>query len=236
MKISVVIIAHNEETWIKSCLESLLAQSTKPDETILVLHNCTDRTKDIAQGFPIKIIECFESGGPIVSRIAGIEASSGDIICCSDGDCWLDKNWVKNISRPLIDDSNISIVGGYTKIQNSLFWKFSCWWQFVWNRKILNNKNTKFAWGSNLSFRKSDYLKVGGLRPFLKIHKDLKINYWAEDLYLSLALQKVGKIFFAINANVYTYLPKEKSSPSSQIEIVKKQKEDNKKLFSFFKI
>ena len=236
MKISAVVIAHNEEGWIECCLKSLLQQSLKPFEIILVLHNCSDKTKELAQRFPIKIIECFEGGGPIISRARGIEKASGNIICCTDGDCWFDKRWIENISKPLLNNENISIVGGYTKIQNSFFWRFSCWWQFVWNRKILNNKNSRFAWGSNFSFRKIDYLEVGGLRSFLKIHKDLKINYWAEDLYLSLALQKVGKIFFATNANVYTYLPKEKASPSSQIQITKKQREDNKKLFSFFKI
>ncbi|MBP6858077.1 MAG: glycosyltransferase [Candidatus Pacebacteria bacterium] len=236
MKISTVVIAHNEELWIEKCLESLFGQSLQSDEIIVVLHNCTDRTKEITQKFPVKIIECFEEGSSIISRARGIEASSGEIVCCTDGDCWVDNDWVKNISEPLIKNGEISIVAGYTKIQNGWFWKFSCWWQFVIQRKLFNRKNHRFAWGSNFAFRRKDYEDVGGLFPFLKIHKDLKINYWAEDLYISLALQKVGKIFYALRANVFTYMPEEKSSIVAQKEIVKKQTEDNKKLFSFFKI
>ncbi len=236
MKISAVIIAHNEEAWIKRCLLSLLEQTIKPDEIILLLHNCTDETKNIVSTFPVKIVECHKDGGPIIARARGIEACSGEIICCSDGDCWLDKNWVKNICYPLMKHSKISVVAGYTKIQNNFFWKFSCWWQFIFKRKVLNDKNTRFAWGSNFAFRKSDYNKVGGLLPFLQIRKNLAINYWAEDLYISLALQNIGKISFATNATVYTYLPEEKTSVASQVEIVKKQQEDNRKLFSFFKI
>jgi glycosyltransferase involved in cell wall biosynthesis len=236
MNISVVVIAHNEEIWLKKCLDSLMGQNLKPSEIIVVLHNCTDKSKAIVENFPVKIVECHEEGGPIIARARGIEASSGEIICCTDGDCRAHKDWVKNISRVFVKNKNISIVGGYTKIQNNFFWKFSCWWQFVINRKILNEKNHRFVWGSNFAFRKDNYEKAGGLVPFLKIHTDLKINYWAEDLYLSLALQKVGRIFFATNALVYTLMPPEKASPKSQIEIVKKQLEDNRKLFSFFKI
>ncbi len=236
MSISVVIIAHNEEEWISRCLTSLAQQSTTPDEIIVVLHNCTDKTKSIVETFPVKTVECFEKGGSTISRARGIELSTGDIVCCTDGDCWADKYWVKNISTPLIRNPDISIVAGYTKIENNLFWKLSCWWQFTIMRKLLKRKNHAFAWGSNFAFRKKDYDQVGGLLPFLKIHDDLHIHYTAEDLYISLALQKVGTIHYALNANIFTYMPSEKVSLLAQKEIVKNQQEDNRKLFSFFKI
>ncbi len=236
MNISVVVIAHNEEVWIERCLISLFKQSQQPKEIIIVLHNCTDKTKTIAEQFPVKIVECFERGGSTISRARGIEKTTGDIVCCTDGDCWADKDWIKNISLPLINNSNISIVAGYTKVQNNLFWKFSCWWQFAIMRKLFKRKKHAFAWGSNFAFKRKDYDEVGGLMPFLKIHDDLKINYTAEDLYISLALQKAGSISYTLNANIFTYMPEEKSSILAQKEIVKKQQEDNKKLFSFFKI
>jgi glycosyltransferase involved in cell wall biosynthesis len=234
MSISVVVIAHNEEQWIGKCLESLQNQNMRPDETVVVLHRCTDRTKDIAQTFPVRIIECDEGGGPIIARARGIEAATGDIVCCTDGDCWVDKGWVRHITAPLVDNKTISIAAGYTKIRNNLFCRFSCWMQFVAYRKLINLRSKRFAWGSNVAFRKSDYERVGGLLPFPKIHGELALNYWAEDLYLSLALQKVGKLYVALNANVYTLIPPEKASISSPI--VAKQKEDERKLFAFFKI
>lgn len=235
MKISVAVIAHNEERWVKKCIESLLEQTRKPDEIIVLAHNCTDRTVEIVKNYPVKVIELFEGSGTIVSRMHAIESCGGEIICCTDGDCWVDKNWVKNISKHLLT-KNISIVAGYTKILNNWFWRFSCWCQFVINRKVMNMRGHRFAWGSNFAFRKEDYEKVGGLLPFLKIKKDLGLNYNAEDLYISLALQKTGEMFCALNANVYTYMPPEKSSLKSQKEIVLKQVGDNRKLFSFFKV
>lgn len=235
MKISATVIAHNEEEWIEKCILSLLQQTVEPDEIIILAHNCSDKTIEIASKYPVKVEILNEGVGTIYSRAKAIEVSTGDVVCCTDGDCWADKNWIKNISEPLIKNKSISIVGGYTKIQNGLFWKFSCWWQFVINRKLLNNKNNRFAWGSNFALRKKDYEKTGGLLPFLDIKKDLKLNYDAEDLYISLALQQIGKIFFALNANIYTYMPKEKASIKAQKTIIRKQLEDNKKLFTFFK-
>lgn len=236
MKTSVVVIAHNEEAWIGQCLESLINQTKKSSEIVVVLHNCTDNTKQIVENFPVKIVECFEDGASIISRARGIEAAIGEFICCTDGDCWVDKGWVESITSPL-SNKDISIVGGYTQVQNNFFWKFSCWWQFVWNRKIREKRSHRFAWGSNFAFRKTDYNKVGGLIPFLEIQKTLKLNYYPDDLYISLALQKVGKIFWATNARVYTYMPPEKASVQAQrTDIVPKQQEDNAKLFSFFKV
>lgn len=236
MKISVVIIAHNEEEYIEKCITSVLNQTRKADEIILLAHNCTDRTTEIAQKYPVTIVTCFEEGGPIISRARGIENATGDIVCCTDGDCWMNKNWIKNIASPFTKNQNISIVGGYTKIKNNFFWKFSCWLQFVVARKILNLQAHRFVWGSNFALRKIDYEKSGGLMPFLSIHKELGLNYPAEDFYISLALQKIGQIYFATSAVVYTYMPPEKTSIEAQRIITPKQREDNKKLFSFFKI
>lgn len=44
MKTSILIIAHNEEAYIQDCIESVLVQSKKANEIILVAHNCTDKT------------------------------------------------------------------------------------------------------------------------------------------------------------------------------------------------
>lgn len=52
MQTSILIIAHNEEAHIRECIESVLNQSRKADEILLIAHNCTDRTADIAQEYP----------------------------------------------------------------------------------------------------------------------------------------------------------------------------------------
>ncbi len=235
MRVSVTVIAHNEEDFIEKCLYSVLHQSRPADEVIVIAHNCTDKTVQIAQQYPVQVVELHDSSGSMYSRAKAIALSTGDVVCCTDGDCVVDTDWVKNIVQPLEEHKSVSIVAGYTTIQNNLFWKFSSWWQFVINRKIRNRKAQRFAWGSNFAFRKKDYATVGGLEPLFVLKKELGLNYDAEDLYISLALQKVGSIFFALNARVRTTMPPEKASIKEQKNtIVPKQQEDNKKLFDYF--
>ena len=51
MKISVLIIAHNEEAHIAECLDSIMGQTTRADEVLLIAHNCTDTTVEIARQY-----------------------------------------------------------------------------------------------------------------------------------------------------------------------------------------
>src|SRR3989304_3585243 len=58
MKVSVVIPVYNEEKYIKNCLDSLMNQTEKPDEIIVVDNNCTDKTVSIVKKYKrIKIIQ-----------------------------------------------------------------------------------------------------------------------------------------------------------------------------------
>lgn len=68
--ISILIIAHNEENHIRECIESALGQSMKADEILLIAHNCTDRTVNIAQEYnEIQVHEYLsEEIGPIAAR------------------------------------------------------------------------------------------------------------------------------------------------------------------------
>jgi glycosyltransferase involved in cell wall biosynthesis len=51
IRTSILIIAHNEEIHIDECLASIVNQTKKADEIILIAHNCTDRTVEIASKY-----------------------------------------------------------------------------------------------------------------------------------------------------------------------------------------
>lgn len=55
--VSVIIAAYNEEAYIGSCLEAVLAQDAAagPVEIIVAANACTDRTVDVVQGFAQRI-------------------------------------------------------------------------------------------------------------------------------------------------------------------------------------
>lgn len=93
-KLSALVVAHNEEAQIADCLTRLAFA----DEIVVVLDRCTDRSREIAQGFSARIVEgAWPLEGP--RRNTGIEACSGDWIL--EVDC--DERVPKEMAREIRD-------------------------------------------------------------------------------------------------------------------------------------
>ena len=84
-KFSVIIPVFNRENFIKRAVESVLNQSYKNFELIVVNDGSTDKTLDVIKNYPIKIIS-QENRGVSSARNRGIKASYGDIITFLDSD------------------------------------------------------------------------------------------------------------------------------------------------------
>ncbi|OJX68211.1 glycosyltransferase family 2 protein [Magnetospirillum sp. 64-120] len=81
MKLSALVVAHNEEKRLPSCLERLRFA----DEIVVVCDKCTDATKTIAESFGAVVVEgSWDIEGD--RRNQGIDACSGDWILEVDAD------------------------------------------------------------------------------------------------------------------------------------------------------
>ena len=111
-KVSIIVIAYNEEKMLPLCLDSLMELDYPEDklETILVDNNSTDRTKDIIRKYPVKyVFEHKRTRG--AARNKGIKASSGEFIAFTDADCIVDRNWIRRLVQGF-DSDNIGGCGG----------------------------------------------------------------------------------------------------------------------------
>jgi glycosyltransferase involved in cell wall biosynthesis len=93
-KISVIIPVYNGEKYLDEALQSVLKQSLKPFE-ILVVDDCsTDRAAEIAQhyGDSIRYIRREHNGGAAAARNDGVKNATGDYIAFLDADDYWDKN------------------------------------------------------------------------------------------------------------------------------------------------
>lgn len=98
MSLSVIINARNEEKFIAGCIESILNQTRKADEIIVVDHKSTDKTTEIASKYPIKIIEAKRSKRGY-ARDIGWRNATGDIIIYADADDLFSENWIDEIEK-----------------------------------------------------------------------------------------------------------------------------------------
>lgn len=113
--ISIIIPTKNNEDTIGELLLSLLNQTIKPDE-IIVVDSSTDNTPEIVREYPVKMITAPAKGANH-ARNVGIKNSKGDILVFIDGDCKADKDWLKYIIQGFAKE-NIACVGGSVKTLN----------------------------------------------------------------------------------------------------------------------
>jgi glycosyltransferase involved in cell wall biosynthesis len=82
-----VIPAHNEEKRIALAIESVLAQTARPREIIVVDDGSTDGTPEVAGGFPgVEVIRCPSRHGPAHARNLGVSEATSPWIALLDAD------------------------------------------------------------------------------------------------------------------------------------------------------
>ncbi|WP_462371800.1 glycosyltransferase family 2 protein [Phascolarctobacterium succinatutens] len=92
--ISVIIPVYGVEKYIAQCLESVINQTYKNLEIIVINDGTKDRSADIAKEYAakdsrIKVYD-FKNGGLSVARNRGLEIATGEYISYLDSDDWLD--------------------------------------------------------------------------------------------------------------------------------------------------
>lgn len=130
--ISVVIPVYNEEETIGKCLETLSIQNYKPLEIIIVDDGSTDNTISIVKNYQQSIANCKllyqKHLGPGPARNFGSSKANGDILVFVDADMHFDKNFIRDLTRPIIERKTI---GTFSK--NELVSNKEHIWSICWN-------------------------------------------------------------------------------------------------------
>ena len=104
--ISCIVPVYNGERSLRACLESIIAQTWRPIEVIVVDDGSTDRSAKIAESFgpPVSCLR-QKNAGPVVARNRGITAARGAFISFLDADdLWsaekLERQMARFAARP----------------------------------------------------------------------------------------------------------------------------------------
>lgn len=114
MKVSVVVPTYNSWKTLRDCIKSLLSQSLKPIEIVVVDNASSDGTKQkVTVHFPlVKIVSMKSNTGVTGGRNAGINVVSkySDCIFFFDHDMVADKNMLEELVKIGESDEKIGIV------------------------------------------------------------------------------------------------------------------------------
>ncbi|WP_127836926.1 glycosyltransferase [Clostridium prolinivorans] len=118
IKVSVILPAYNVEPYINKCLDSLLNQSLKEIEIIVVNDGSTDNTIDVIQKYKkyfehILIIE-QKNKGLSAARNIGLKYAKGKYVFFLDSDDFIDTKMLEELYKECeINDLDIICFNGY---------------------------------------------------------------------------------------------------------------------------
>ena len=115
MRFSIIIPAYNIEGYLLDCVNSVIKQSFKDYEIILVNDGSTDSTLEICQELSKKNksinLVTKKNGGLSSARNAGIEIAKGDYLLFLDGDdFWRDNDFLENLNCIIETNSPDTII------------------------------------------------------------------------------------------------------------------------------
>lgn len=213
--ISVIVPIYMVENYLKKCIDSILNQTYKNLEIILVDDGSKDSCANIVDEYEkidsrIKVIHKI-NGGLSDARNVGIDESTGDIICFIDSDDYINENMIEVLYKNMINtDSDISIcsylkVNENSEVSNNLEKEII---KVYSSKEALSNLydkeldiETVVAW--NKLYRKKVWNNIR--YPKGKIHED---EYVIHNLILN-----SNKIVYS-NLKLYYYLQRESSITS----------------------
>jgi len=114
--ISVIVPAYNIAPWISRSLDSLLAQTHKDLEIIVVDDGSSDNIREVLAGYCVKYpnIRAIhkENGGVTSARLRGVAEATGDWIGFMDGDDYVEpRMYARLLENALAADAAISHCG-----------------------------------------------------------------------------------------------------------------------------
>lgn len=121
--ISIIVPIYNIAEYASECIQSLINQTYKNIEIILVDDGSTDHSPAICDEFAeqderIKVIH-KRNGGLSDARNAGLDVATGEYIGFVDGDDWVDEDMYETLYHLIYEhQADISICTHYTELPN----------------------------------------------------------------------------------------------------------------------
>lgn len=114
MKISVVVPVYNVEDYLAQCLNSIVGQTYRDLEIIIVDDGSTDDSVRICEEYASKDSRISvihqPNGGVSVARNTGIDAATGDYLTFVDSDDWLEKEMYEKMMQEINHNPDLCMV------------------------------------------------------------------------------------------------------------------------------
>lgn len=194
--VSVIVPIYNVETYLKRCINSIINQTYRNLEIILVNDGSSDKSAEICDEFQqkdrrIKVIH-KENGGLVSARKAGIQIASGVYVTHLDSDDWIEPDMYEELVCLIVqNDADIITSGLYRDYQNGSIKVFDNLPEGIYDVKRLEKEilpeliytGTFFKTGINIHICNKLFRRELALDNQLKINDYVKTGEDAAFIY-----------------------------------------------------
>lgn len=141
-EVSIILPVYNVEKYIAKSIRSVLNQSVRDFELLIVIDGSPDNSKRIAESFEDTRIKIFEKkhSGLSDTRNYGLEKASGKFIYFMDPDDWIEPDLLsENIDLIIKENLDFIVFGYYEEFENNS--------GKITRRNIINSKVAAFVRG-----------------------------------------------------------------------------------------
>ncbi|CEW90816.1 glycosyltransferase [Streptococcus pneumoniae] len=122
-KITVIVPVYNVENYLRKCLDSIITQTYKNIEIVVVNDGSTDASGEICKEFAemdhrITYIE-QENAGLSAARNTGLNNMSGNYVTFVDSDDWIELDYVETLYKKITEYQADIAVGNYYSFNES---------------------------------------------------------------------------------------------------------------------
>lgn len=186
-KISVIVSMYNIEKYVEECIISLVNQTLKDIEIILVNDGSKDTTLDIAKRVSsnysnIKIID-KPNGGLSSARNTGLRVATGEYVAFVDGDDYILPKMYELMYKSAVENNSDMVMIGYKRLQE--------------DGKLVNNREItmqEIFIKTNVITENKDVirkilLQMLGMLPEAELDIELNMSVW-RNIYRRALLQE----------------------------------------------
>jgi glycosyltransferase involved in cell wall biosynthesis len=202
LSFSVIATVRNEHETIAAFVDSLLQQSHKPDEIIIVDGASTDGTKEILDDYAVRhdIRVISQPCNIAQGRNLGIAAAQGSHIAVTDAGCRVDQDWLQEMLNCFLDNPGVDVAAG-----NFLFETHTPFEEAVVKATFQPDRGQTdqaryYPSSRSVAFTKAAWERAGGYPEWL---------YAAEDTLFSIRLRQIGCGFVFCRRAIVRWRPRE---------------------------
>lgn len=121
--ISIIVPVYNVEKYLSQCVDSILSQTYKNIEVILIDDGSKDSSGKLCDEYSEKYEQCRvihkENAGLGMARNSGLEEIRGDYVAFVDSDDWIKPDAIEKMYKALKDNNVDFCKSGFIRFQNN---------------------------------------------------------------------------------------------------------------------